>query len=207
MYWCLYQFSSLSYKVYVSIFCKKELFPDSCIWILFWHAMLRPRYLRSHLHFVASDGRVPTTVERWHQPPPPGIQGIFPWFFSAERRWVFILRIEITYRYTCPNVPPDPTRPGHVLGPAQLRRARHDTDRLRVVPGLPGVPDTGPRHGPIGIRADRVVPLYWLAQWYRAGPGPKITENHIYNYITEFTTNTKDDTRNILLSCSWMMSH
>jgi hypothetical protein len=93
-------------------------------------------------------------------------------------------------------------RPGHVLGPARLRRAWHGMDRLRVVPGLPGVPDPRSRHGPIGIRAGQAVPLYWSAQWYKAGPGPKITENHIYNYITEFTTNTKDDTRNILLSCS-----
>jgi hypothetical protein len=76
--------------------------------------------------------------------------------------------LEVGVLYTCDllciYMSKRAARPGHVLGPARLRRASHDTGRLRVVPGLPGVPDPRPRHGPIGIRAGRDVPLYWSAQ-------------------------------------------
>lgn len=53
---------------------------------------------------------------------------------------------------------------GHMLGPTQLRRVWHGTDKLQVMLGLPGVPDPELRHGLIGIRTGRIVPLYWSAQ-------------------------------------------
>jgi hypothetical protein len=67
----------------------------------------------------------------------------------------------------------DPARARTRPGPIEACLARHGQTSGRAGLTRRAGPSTQAR--PIGIRAGRAVPLYWSAQWYRAGPGPKIT--------------------------------